>query len=299
MKIIRKLFFFISIVSASFLLVALVWYNWPQKQVDKFMFLPGNSLAYGQLSIDWQQPGPAQLFDVFWQKMTAVNPQLNNALVKKLVISILPRDILFSLKYDQDYARLNKQPDYDIIIDLGKKTRLVNLGCKIASARGFNCGEDKQFKIMNNLMILNAANIHQESLPAIELAGLRAIFKPYAREELNIYIPNRQRELSVLIKYFEQKNSFAFFPAIDSVEYVQVNGNLVSADQVRGKMSFTARYIADVDKISLDAFFLNNLLMRLLLGEGLAYEGEVSSLANFVEINYQVKDLHNIWRQIQ
>ncbi|MDD5258646.1 MAG: hypothetical protein PHD29_01615 [bacterium] len=299
MNIIKKILRFISIGLLCIIVLAVIWYIRPQKQEDKFMFLSGDSLAYGQLSIDWQQPGPSQLFDVFWQKMITANPQLNNALVKKIVLAMLPRDILFSLKYDQAYVHSNKPPDFIIIIDLGKKTRLVNLGSKIAASRVGNGGENKAFKIINNLMILKAAHIDQESLPAAELAGLRAFFKPTAREELNIYIPNRQKELSALVKLLEEKNSFAFFPSIDSVEYIQVNGNVVSADQVKGKMSFAAKYIADVDKISMDAFFLNNLLMRSLLADGLAYEGEISSLANFVEINYQVKDLNKIWQQVQ
>lgn len=299
MKILKIILRSISIGLLTVFLIAVLWYNWPQKQEDRFLFLPGNSLAYGQLSIDWQKQGPAQLFDVFWQKMVAANPQLNNSLVKKLFLYALPQDILFGVTYNGEYARLKKQPDYTLVINFGKKTRLVSLGAKIASYRGVEVGADNRFKIVNNLVILNSPGFNKGPLPVADIGSIRTLFKPYAREELNIYLPNKQKELSALVKLSEEKNSFAFFPSIDSVDYVQLNGNLVSADLVKGKMSFSARYIADVDKIGLDAFFLNNLLVRLLLGYGLTYEGEVSSLANFVEINYQVKDLKNIWQNIQ
>ncbi|MDD5131517.1 MAG: hypothetical protein PHH44_02530 [bacterium] len=291
MRIIKNVFSFISIALLGILIIVVFWYNWPQKQEDKFLYLPDNSLAYGQFSVNWSQKGPAQLFDVFWQKMITANPQLNNSLIKKIVLSALPKDVLFSLSYDREYLRLNKQPDYCIIIDLGKKTRLINLSAKMVSYRGL--------RISNNLAILNSSGFGNRSLAIADLNGLKALFKPYAREELNIYLPNRQKALTALVKILEEKNNFAFFPSIDSVDYVQVSGNLVSADQIKGKMSFAAKYIADVDKIGLDAFFLNNLLMRSLLGYGLTYEGEVSSLANFVEINYQVKDLNKIWQQVQ
>jgi len=291
MRIIKNVFSFISIALLGILIIVVFWYNWPQKQEDKFQYLPDNSLVYGQLSIDWSRKGPAQLFDVFWQKMITANPRLNNSLIKTLVLSTLPQDILFSLTYNCEYLLLNKQPDYSIIIDLGKMTRLVSLGAKIFSYQGL--------RISNNLVILNSSGLNNRSLSAVDLNSLKALFKPYAREELNIYLPNKQKELSALVKRLEEKNSFAFFPAIDSVDYVQVSGNLISADQIKGKMSFAASYIADVDKIGLDAFFLNNLLLRSLLGYGLVYEGEVSSLANFVEINYQIKDLNKIWQQVR
>ncbi len=296
MKKIKKTLRFISIGLLVILLIAVIWYNWPQKQEDRFQFLPADSLLYGQLSVDWDQKGPAQLFDVFWRKTIAANPQLNNSLIKKLVLYLLPQDILFGVIYSGEDARLSKEPDYSIIIDLGKKTRLVSLAASIASYRGFK--ENKQFKIINNLVILKAANSNNEPVLADGLASLKALFKQSAREELNIYLPNKKKELSALVKLMESKNSFAFFPSIDLVDYVQVNGTLVSADMVKGKMSFASKNIADVDKIGLDAFFLNNLLMRLLLGYSLTYEGEASSLANFVEINYQVKELNKIWQQI-
>jgi hypothetical protein len=299
MKIIKKLFRFISIGLLGILLVAVIWYSWPQKQEDSFLYLPENSLAYGQLRIDWREKGPAQLFDVLWQKMIAANPRLNNDLARKLVLSVLPQDILFSLTYNQEYVRLHKQPDYIMIINAGKKTRLVKLGVKIASYQGLGAGENKRLKIVNNLVIISSTDLDHRSLPATNITNLRALFKPNGREELNIYIPNKQRELSALIKLLEEENSFAFFPSIDSVDYVQISGNLVSADQFKGKMSFASKYIADVDKIGLDAFFLNNLLMRLLLGYGFTYEGEVSSLANFIEINYQAKGLQKYWQHMQ
>lgn len=297
MKILKKILIGLLIVFFA----VLSWYNWPQKQEDKFRYLPANALAYGQLNIDWHQQGPGQLFDVFWQKLAAVNPPLNNPLAKKIIMSMLPGDIMFSLTYDREYERSNKKPEYRIVINYGKKTRLIKLGMKIASYRGLDTGENKQFRIINNLVVLSSSEISNGILPISEPTEneIKALFKPYAREELKAYLPNKKRELSKLVKFLEEKNSFAFFPSIDSVDYVQIDSTLSSASQVKGKMSFTAKYIADVDKIGLDAFFLNNLFMRLLIGYGLTYEGEVTTLANFVEINYQVKDLEKIWRQVQ
>jgi hypothetical protein len=231
--------------------------------------------------------------------MTALNPQLSNNLARKFALSMLPQNVLFSVIYVQNYARLKKQPDYVIIIDLGKKTRLVHPAMYIASLKGADFGRKKSFRIVNNLLVLQSAAIDQRSLPATETVTIRTLFKPYTREELNIYIANKHGELSRFAKQLEEINNFSIFPSIDSVEYMQLSGKLVTADQVKGKIAFVSKYIADVDKIGLDALFLNNVLMRLLLGAGFTYEGEVTSLANFVEINYQVRDLNMIWRQIQ
>ncbi len=295
----KKLSRFISLGLLSAMLAAVIWYNWPQKTEDRFLYLPEKSLAYGQFCIDWREKGPAELFDVFWKKMTAANPQLRSSLARKIVLSMLPQDILFSVIYDQDYARLEKQPDYIVIIDLGKKTRLIRLVLGFASLKGVGFDKNKSLKISNNLLVLRSAAIDQRSLSAAEIATIRSIFKPYTREELNIYVTNKQGELSKFAKQLEEKNNFSFFPSIDSVEYMQISGKLATADQVKGKIAFVSKYIADVDKIGLDALFLNNVLMRLLLGVGVTYEGEVTFLANFVEINYQVRDLNIIWRQIQ
>ncbi|MFH1142811.1 MAG: hypothetical protein V1695_03805 [Candidatus Uhrbacteria bacterium] len=299
MKIINKILRFISIGLLGILLVAIVWYNWPQKQEDRFLYLPEKALVYGQLCIDWREKGPAELFDVFWKKMTAMNPQLSNNLARKFVLSMLPQVVLFSVIYDQDYARLKKQPDYVIIIDLGKKMRLVRLVINIASLKGSGSRKNESLRILNNLLLLKPATINQRSLPPVEAATIRALFRPYTREELNVYITNKHGELSKFAKHLEEKSNFSFFPSIDLVEYIQLSGKLATADQVKGKITFVSKYIADVDKIGVDAFFLNNALMRLLLGAGFAYEGDVTSLANFVEINYQVHNLNRIWRQIQ
>ncbi|MDD5491232.1 MAG: hypothetical protein PHV60_00945 [bacterium] len=299
MKILKIILRSIGICLLAVFLIAVSWYNWPQKQEDKFKHLPANALVYGQINIDWHQPGPKQLFDVFWKKIAAINPPLNNSLAKKIVLSMLPRDIVFSLNYDREHVRSNKEPDYRIVINYGKKTRLIKLVMKIASYQGLDRGENRWFSINNNLVVLSPPEISKDVLLISESTEMKTIFKPYAREELNIYITNKKKELSELIKFLEERNSFAFFTSIDSVDYVQLDGVLAGASQVKGKISFTAKYIADVDKIGLDAFFLNNLFMRLLIGYGLTYEGEVTTLANFVEINYQVKGLENIWRQIQ
>jgi len=295
----KKLLRYISFGLLGAVLAAIIWYNWPQKQEDRFLYLPEKALVYGQLCIDWRAKGPAELFDVFWKKMTAVNPQLSNSLARKFVLSMLPQNILFSVTYDQDYARLKKQPDYIIIFDLGKKTRLVHLAMDIASLKGLDFGKNKSLKTLNNLLVLKSATIDQRALPLAETATIRALFKPYTREELNIYIPNKHGGLSKFAKQLEEKNNFSLFPSVDSIEYMQISGKLATADLVKGKIVFVSKYIADVDKIGLDTLFLNNVLMRLLLGVGFTYEGDVTSLANFVEINYQVRDLNRIWRQIQ
>ncbi|MBI5554896.1 MAG: hypothetical protein HY920_03455 [Elusimicrobia bacterium] len=298
MKIIKKILRFISLGSLGAILAAVIWYNWPQKQEDRFLYLPEKALVYGQLCIDWREKGPAEFFAVFWKKLTAKNPQLSNSLARKIVLSRLPQDVLFSVIYDQNYARLKKQPDYVVIIDLGKKTRLVRLALDIASLKGINLVKSKSLIISNNLLVLKSVAINQTS-PAAETATIRALFKPYTREELTVYITNKHGELSKFAKYMEEKNNFSFFPSIDLIEYMQISGKLTTADQIKGKISFVSKYIADVDKIGVDALFLNNMLMRMLLGAGFTYEGDVTSLANFVEINYQVHDLNKIWRQIQ
>jgi len=284
----KNFFGILSKIILVLVVAALVWYNLPQTQDDPFSYLPDKALGYGQVKVNWSDKGPQELFNVFWQKMAAANPQLNNGLARHLALAWLPQEITAAVLYDRQYELRKQSPGLVTVIKLDKKTRLLKLvkpWIKVMSG----------WEIENNLVIISDQPDNAPRIRPEELITLKNMLLPQRNADLNFFFPNRDHQLTALVKSFEEKNKFSLFPSISMVDYLEIDGKLADANRFQGKITFVGKHISDVDNIGMDTIFLNSLLQRFLLGNDLDYTGEVSSLANYVEINYRLVNLNKIW----
>lgn len=294
MKILKKIVKCFYLFVLVMLVIAVIWYNWPQKKEDNYLLLPADALGYGRLRVNWREKAPAQLFDIFWQKIIILNPSLDYKFIKRMILNLLPQEVTFALVYDQEYNKVKKKPDVIALIDFSKKAKLIRLAKYFIDKKS----QSSNWRIKNNILIVSSCGLKYHLLKPELGARIEDIIRP-KRDNLAVYISNSNNQLSSLLKLLEEKNDFALFPSIEKVDYLTLTGNLNTVNLFNGRLTFVSKYIADGDQIGLDALFLNNMLTRLLLGSGYNYEGTVNSVANYVEINYRINDLNKIWEQFK
>lgn len=285
-------FIFVSILG-------LLWYNWPQERGDAYALLPADALGYGVVMINWQEEGPHQFFELFWQKLIQNNQQLDFSFVKKTLLALLPRQVVFGVRYDCHYAEKRKKPEVYVFIPLGKKMRLVQLARKITQWQGRGAGVWRNWDFRNDILVYAMQGNSWPVVSPEQKTLLRSVFREEQKKHIHLYLSNKEKKLSEFVRLLEEKNSFSFFPTIDSVEHLEVRGFLVNAVTLRGKITFVSRYIAEVDTVALDTLFLSNVLMRLLLGAGYEYEGNVNTIANYAELDFSIRGLNKLWEQVQ
>ena len=282
-----------------FLLLAVLWYIAPLPVEDKFACLPATALAYGQVKINWDEPGPKAVFDIMWRKMTALNPQLNNAVARAIAGYLLPREMAIAVVYDRSYLIQGKDPDMVTVIRYGKRAKLIRLVKYWLSFTGKSNSLLDGLMIENDLVKVSSLGWSITQISPEQLVEIKNILKVDNKDLLDFYLPNKKGQVTALVRAIEDKNSFAVFPSITGVDNLRFSGNLAGAKGLKGKLVLVSGSIAEVGRIGLDAIFLNSLLTRLFLGAGYEYEGRVSSLANYVEINYQLNNLDRFWEKWQ
>lgn len=299
MSILKKLFyvFLVGVIIAG--TIAVAWFYWPQKTEDSYGLLPADALGYGHVGVQWTEAGAHQLFELFWQKFVQANPRADISLVKKSILVSLPQDIVFGLQYGREYAREKKKPDIYAVVPLGRRAKLLELAQHFLIPRfDKNSRFTANWNLQNDLLVYTNRSFPWPYVTAEQKEHLKSIFQKGTKNHVHLYLPNRQRKLTDFVRLLEEKNSFSFFPTIDAVEHIEVQGTLVNTDVVSGKIVFVSQNIAQVDAMALDALFLNNVLLRLLLGAGYEYEGTVNILANFVELDFTIRGLNKLWAQI-
>jgi hypothetical protein len=296
---IGKISRYISFGLLLLILLAILWYNVPPFAEDKFARLPGAALAYGQIKINWDEPGPQAVFEIMWKKMTALNPQLDNFVARAAARYLLPREMAVAVLYDRAGLVREKGPDTVLVMKYGKRTKLLKLAKAWLSFTGKGQGALDGFLIENDLVKISSLGWSYAQISPEQLIEIKNILKTDNKDVIDLYLPNKKGQVTSLVKAIEDKYNFAVFPSIEGVDHVRLSGNLEGSKALSGKLVLASGRIADVDRIGLDAIFLNSLLTRILLGAGYGYEGRMYSLANYVEINYQLSNLDNFWKHWQ
>ncbi|MFZ5799973.1 MAG: DUF3352 domain-containing protein [Candidatus Omnitrophota bacterium] len=164
------------------------------------------------------------------------------------------------------------------------------------------------FAVMGNDMVIatsvelvkQAIDVYQKKAASIlenqEFVKLRD--KYLGTGDMFIYVNNQDKGFSKSLKKWEDKNGIKLLLSDDQISGLGITFDVANDNTAGGKVVFTGAAGADDLRIKDDILFLNEVMKRKFLGEGVVYENAITSDANYRALEISLKDTKMFWQKV-